>query len=117
MPIPLMAPVVGTMVGVLARLVAVDVLKMVALRMIGVALIGGLLPVVLNNFFVGMLTQYMAWAASKVPGVSGYQAGVVSFTAMGAWLAVKLQLPGSMAVVMSACSLRWTLNLIPFVRF
>jgi len=116
MAIPLLAPVIGTIVGFFARMVTVDIVKFIAFRTLAIALIGTLLPAVLYKLINAVLLEILTYAQSQAPELGTVQAATVAFSGMGAWVASALKLPESFAVVMAACALRWTLNAIPFVR-
>lgn len=116
MPIPLLAPVVATIVGAIAKTVSVEGLKWIATRGLLVALVGGMLPVVLYNLFNQILLEFITYAASQNPDAGNLSSVVIQITGLGGWMATQLKLPQAFALVCSAAALRTALNMIPFVR-
>ena len=116
MPIPLLAPVIATIVGYAAKTLTVDTVKFIATRTLIIGVVGTLLPAVLYKLLNAILLELITYAQTQAGSLGSIQGQTVAFSGMGAWVASCLKLPESMAVVMSACALRWVLNAIPFSR-
>jgi len=77
-----------------------------------------ILPVVLYNVAMTLLSEYLTWVAGKMSGMdtSGLSLSVIQLSGMGAWLAIQLRLPESFALVLSAVKIRLILNTLPGVK-
>lgn len=116
MAIPILAPVVATIVGAVAKTVSTETLKFLATKALIIAVVGTLLPVVLYNLLNSVILEYITYAQGVIPTGDGMSSALISFTGIAGYMAIQLKLPEAFSLVMSAAALRWSLNCIPFVR-
>lgn len=77
-----------------------------------------ILPVVLYNFVMQLLLEYLTWVSSKMSAIQtgGVQVTMISLTGLGAWLAIQLKLPEAFALILAAVKVRLILNTLPGVK-
>lgn len=110
-------PVIGLIIALgsmLTKYVSVEVLRFVAMRALLLSLVVVILPIVMENF----LTAMFASSVELMQGAVGDTAfsGIIPLTGVFGWVASLLKLQECLAVILSAVSMRFALNLIPFVR-
>jgi len=102
---PLLAPVVAWFGSFLASSVA----RFIAFKVLMTALFVVVLPVVLNNLIVTIVTAIY----DKAVGVtSGVQAAIIDMSGLAGYLANALGLPLVLSILLGAVSVSFTLNLL-----
>lgn len=110
-------PVIGLIIALgsmLAKYISVEVLRFVAMRALLLSLVVVILPIVIETFLTNMFESSMSLMSSTVSGTN--LSGIVPLTGVFGWVGQMLKLPEALSVVLSAVSLRFALNMIPFVR-
>lgn len=111
-------PVVG-LVGLLgtyiARLITVETAKLIALKAMLLVLAIVVLPLVVENFLVYLISGAYGVMDANVAS-SGLAPVILQITGMGGWIAEQLRLPESFAVIISGITVRFGINAIPFLR-
>ena len=90
----------------------------VAFKTVMVALITVVLAVVLHNFVVGFITDFLTAATSDLPtdGVSITEPIVIQLTGLAAWIGYNLKVPESMSVYVACLSIAAVRSWVPFLR-
>lgn len=106
MPAPLLlAPVVAWFGSFIASSVA----RFIAMKVLLTALFVVVLPIVLNNLIVKIMTAIYDKAVSSVSGVSSV---IVEMVGLAGYLAQSLSLPLILSILLGAVSVSFTLNLL-----
>ena len=110
-------PVVG-LLGALftffARYLTVEILKMLAFKAMLLTFAIIILPAVIENFMVYLFDGFMGIASAQLQGQT-FQ-GVITISGVFGWVATTLKIPEGLAILLSAVTTRYALNLIPFVN-
>lgn len=106
-----MIPVVAGVLGGIANVIAGSVARFIALKTLLIGLFMVVLPFVLH----GIIFYFMERGLQYINGVDSVSPAVVELTSFGAWIAVKLQLPLCLSIVLGAVSTRLTLKVLRVV--
>lgn len=98
-----------------ARFFADKVIGFIAMKVILTFLFITVIPLLLNNFLYDIIDLLMTFAGGQAAGASGFD-GSMSFSGFAAWLLETFRVSESIAVLVSALSLRAILSMVPFVR-
>jgi len=71
-----------------------------------------ILPLILKNIIVWLFASLVSIVQAQVGDLS-FAPVVIEMTGLGAWLAIKTQLPLAFSIVMSCVATRFVLNMIP----
>jgi len=111
MPLPIVGGLIAVVGAGIAKALAIETIKMVAIQAILYTLFTLILPVVLYNVFTRIMQEMMELASDEV-AAGGMEAVVLQLTGMGGWLAENLQMPAAMALIMSAVGLSFVLKML-----
>jgi len=110
-------PLLAIIGGLLTKFLTDKLLFYVAIKALLVGLFMIVLPWVLKETFVWLMTKVMELVTSNLDGYSTqFQEIAISLTGVGAYLGDCFQLPLVFSLILSAIFLRMTLNFIPFIR-
>lgn len=99
----------------LSSVVGDNVLRFAAGKVLLTGLFVVVLPLVLNNFMYDIMNLMMSMVNDNTVAVGSFNGGM-SFSGLTAHFLVLLKVPECMSVLVAAVSVRFALNLIPFVR-
>jgi len=94
---------------------AIQVAKFIAFKVILTALLVTGLAIVLNNFVIDFVTDFISQAATSLSDGTTFQSSVFQLQNIGAYLGNILMLKESMAVVISGISIGAVRKFIPFI--
>ncbi len=97
--------------GILAKILAGDVIKYLATRALLLTLVTVILPIVLYNVFSTIVTETMEYAVANMQGGS-ITGAAIQITGIGAWMAQKLLIPQCLSIFLSALSVKWVLSFL-----
>lgn len=113
-----MPAIIGAIVTFFLRTIAVRVAFWLAVK--GLLLFFGvfILPVIIYNFCMGLIEEYLTWMNSTLAGTpqEGLSLSLITLTGMGAWMAAALKIPECMSIIISAIKIRLFLMMIPGVK-
>lgn len=101
--------------SVLSYLFNLIVNNFLATKIILTTLFIVVLPIILNNFVAELLQTAMNMVSQNLNNYDGSNL-LLQFTGLAGWFIQTLKLDSAFSVIVSAIALRFTLNLIPFVR-
>ena len=115
MALPLIATGLFTFLGSVAGKFLTDAFhRYVAFKALAVTLIITVLPILLKNFIVWIVTELNTVVTSVMQGNS-LQSTVIELTGLAAWIADCFNMVDCFALLISALAVRFVLNLIPMV--
>jgi len=97
----------------LSTVIGDNVLRFAAGKVLLTTLFLVVLPIVLNNFMYDLVNMSMSMLGAQ--DISGFS-GAMTFSGLTAHFLLLLKVPDCMSVMVSALALRFSLNMIPFVR-
>lgn len=112
-----MSAVVSAISWAIAKVFGDNVLRLVAYKAIAVALTVIILPIILNNLVYDIIEIMFGVVADNFGSMSGIGGSMVNITGVGAYLMEKFRLPECFSIIVSALTVRASLNMIPFLRF
>ena len=98
----------------LSSVIGDNVLRFAAGKVLLTGLFIVVLPLVLNNFMYDIINMMMGMVNDNVSGTTFN--GTMSFSGLAAHFLILLKIPDCMSVLVSALVIRFSLNMIPFVR-
>lgn len=101
------------LLGSLTTLLSSSVARFIAFKILLTGLVMVTLPIILNNFLYKIMDMAANMAGSYSGGVTSW---VGSFTGLTAFLLSSVRAPEVLSILLAAVAVRYTLNLIPFVR-
>lgn len=101
------------LLGALTTLLSSSVTRFIAYKILFTGLIMVTLPIILNNIIYKVIDIAANLAGSNSGGVTSW---VGSFTGLTAFLLSSVRAPEVLSIILAAVAVRYTLNLIPFVR-
>lgn len=101
----------GSIVG---KFLTDGLLRFIAYKALAATLVITILPIILKNSIVWIVTELNVVITSVMQG-SSMQPTVINFIGLAAWLSDCFMLADCLSVLLSALALRFILNLIPFV--
>lgn len=111
-----MGAIVSAISWAIAKVFGDNVLRFVAFKAIAVALTVVILPIILNNLVYDIMEIIFGVVSENFGSMGGIGNQVVSITGVGAWLMEKFRIPECFSLIVSALSVRASLNMIPFIR-
>jgi uncharacterized membrane protein len=109
-----LAPLLGWFGSFGAKFLTDSLLKFTAYKVLLFTLLTVTLPVVLKNF-ITWLFQTVHSVMANVINTDGITSNVIEFSGLIGYLASQLQLVDCIAVVITACTIKFTLKMIPFI--
>jgi uncharacterized membrane protein len=109
-----LAPLLGWLGSFGAKFLTDSLLKFTAYKILLFTLLTVTLPIVLKNFIVWLFQTVHSVIASTI-STDGLTSNVMQFTGLLGYLASQLQLVDCISVIITACTIKFTLKLIPFV--
>ena len=106
-----MLPIVGVIGGIAARFASAGMLKFLAQKALLYSLIVTVLPAAIYALIVKIMKEMITLSEGAI-NQSGMQANVLHLVGMGAWIGQQINIAQSIAIIMSAVALRYTLNMI-----
>lgn len=103
-------PALASIVSAIGTTLAAESARFIALKIFLTTVFVLVLPIVLNNFLVSILTSVVNKAGSVVS--TGAQSHVMQLTGLSAYFADLLNLPLCVSILLGAVSVRFTLKLI-----
>jgi hypothetical protein len=100
--------------GWAARFLGVGVIRFTAYKAIFSFLVMTALPLVIYNV-ISLLIGEMMEVSRGLSGGLGATAVVAQFTGIAGYIGIKLKLPETFAIILSAMTIRMAMNLVPFV--
>lgn len=101
--------IVAPFVGWFTTFIASSVARFIALKVLLTTLFVVVLPIVLNNLIVSVMTAIYDKAVSSVSSVDSV---IVSMTGLAGYIANALSLPLVLSILLGAISVSFTLNLL-----
>lgn len=101
------------LLGSLTTLLSSSVARFIAFKVLLTGLVMVTLPIILNNFLYKIIDIVANLAGSHTGGVTSW---VGAFTGLTAFLLSSVRAPEVLSIILAAVAVRYTLNLIPFVR-
>lgn len=112
---PIISAIFTFFSGWAARFLGVQALRFALWKGILWALVVSVFPTVLYNTISYLLGQAYQMYAAQASSLNGGQAMVVHLTGCAGNLAIWLQLPAAVSLILSAAMFRMAISMIPFV--
>lgn len=101
----------GTLLG---KLLTDGLLRYLAYKALAITLTITVLPILLKNFIVWVVTEINTVITSVMAGNS-LQSTVITLSGLSAWIADQMMMVDCVSVLVSALAVRFVLNFIPFI--
>ena len=109
-----MPAILAVVAGWITEKLAAEALRFFLLKAFLTTLLVFALPIVLNNFIIGILTAVINKASSVASG--GVQSHIMQLTGVSAYFADLLQVPLFLSILLGAVSVRFSLKLLRVAR-
>ena len=113
--IPFLTALGGSVVAQFVKVFSVETAKFLAWRAFILFIVFIIMPILLYNIAVDLIFDLMSYAIESINGNS-IEPVTISITGMGGWMADRMQIPECISIIMTAISVRFTMNFIPFLR-
>ncbi|MGV1098707.1 hypothetical protein ACUUL3_04770 [Thiovibrio sp. JS02] len=112
-----MIPIVaGGLVSLALKFITDKALAYIAMRALIITLVTVTLPIILKNVITWMFQTLISTTLANLPDGSGLQSFVLQFHGVGGFFATHLRICEAVSFIITALTIRLTLNLIPMVR-
>lgn len=103
--------------GTLLGLITLEGVKFTAQKVFWLFMVGFVVPVLLYNVAVSLMTSVMELGYTLIGGYTGTGSSLtISLTGMAGWIAQQIYLPQAVSTYLSAVSVRFVISMIPFLR-
>lgn len=107
---------IGTIASGIAKIFTRMGFMLIAVKTMIMTAITVLIPTMLYNFFLRLMTELSNWAISQISDSSNlFIDGAYQFVGVGAWLFIHWKIGESLTIVLSAIVISWLFSLIPFI--